>query len=183
MLNRVIFYFFLFATLPFISIGQEKPLRIELECQQGVEPYVSVPCGVYGALIMYPTLEENENSIVWTFMLVDVNFKPVWSVPYNIGKKLKFRHQELEEETLYLAFSKSGKTNEETNLQILRIELPTGNSSDLKATIEGRPQASQMKASRNAVVLGIEKSKGSANLIYFDFNTKNKNACAFYPKR
>lgn len=179
MLNRVLISFLLFVSIPFFSMGQDQPLRIELECQQGVEPYVSVPCGVYGALIMYPTLEENENSVVWTFMLVDVNFKLVWSVPYNIGKDLKFRHQELEEETLYLAFSKSGKTNEETNLQILRIELPTGKSSDLKATIEGRPQASQMKASRNAVVVGIEKSKGSANIIYFDFNTQTKTHVPF----
>lgn len=179
MLNRFLIFYSLFVALPLFVIGQEQPLRIELECQQGVEPYVSVPCGIYGALIMYPTLEENENSVVWTFMLVDVNFKPVWSVPYNIGKNLKFRHQELEEETLYLAFSKSGKTNEETNLQIVRIDLPTGILSDLKATIEGRPQASQMKASRNAVVLGIEKAKGSANIIYFDFNTETKTHVPF----
>ncbi|MDY0285990.1 MAG: hypothetical protein WC151_08090 [Bacteroidales bacterium] len=170
---------FVFVSLTATLYSQEQPLRIEFECDPGVEPYVEVPCGIYGVTVFYPTLEELDDYTTWKFILLDVNLKPIWTIPYKISNNLKFRHSGIEENKLYLAFSKSGKTNEETNLQVLRIDLKNGNITDQKASIEGRPGKSAMTISRNAVLIGVEKSKGSASLLFLDFNTMTQSILPF----
>ncbi len=178
-INKVTYIFILFLSVSFVSLAQQQPLRIEFESNEGAEPYVAVPCGIYGALTFYPTLTKNENTVTWDFLLLDVNFKAVWSVSWPIGKELKFRHEERNDAIIYLAFTKSGKTKDEMNLQILRIDLKTGKFTEQTTVIEGRPQRSVMKTSLNAVVVGVEKSKGKANLLFLDFNTMNTSQLPF----
>ncbi len=173
----IILFFLIIISTPLWS--QDQPLRIEFESEQGVEPYVGIPCGIYGVLTIFPTMDERDLVVNWKFILLDVNLKPVWSKVYEIGKELKFRHDAREKEVLYLSFSKSGKTKDEINLQLLRINLATGEITDQKATIEGRPQSSAMAIHKNNAVIGIERSKGNANLLFLDFNTMTKSALPF----
>lgn len=183
MLDNMKRHFYILFCLLFAVNGalfsQDQPLRIEFESDPGIEPYVGIPCGIYGVLTLYPTLDEKENVVDWKFVLLDVNFKPVWTKAWEIGKELKFRHEDREDNILYIAFSKSGKTKDEVNMQVLRIDLTTSDFFDQKVTIEGRPQSSSMAISKNNVLLGVERSKGNANLICLDFNTGEKPSIPF----
>jgi len=176
---KILLSLFLVALSGMAMGQQDKPLRVEFECDPGVEPYVAVPCGIYGVLAIYPTMEEVDNALIWEFLLMDVNFKPVWRRNFNIGEELKFRHDAQNENILYLAFSKSGKIKDEINLQVLRIDLTTADIKEMKTTIAGRPQKSAMEISRNIVVIGVERSKGNANLLYLDFNTMVQSQLPF----
>ncbi|PIE88397.1 MAG: hypothetical protein CSA04_02095, partial [Bacteroidetes bacterium] len=107
----------------------------------------------------------------WEIVLLDVNFKPVWSTPYQMEEGLTFQTYERNDKIAYLTFSKKGKSKTGNNLRILRVNLSKGEVRDQATLVEGRIAQTLMAVNQNNVVIGVEREKEKPLLLYFDFNT------------
>ncbi len=118
-MKRFLYILFFLLSSTFYAIGQDRPLRAEIEVPDGFSS-VEVRSLENHYVLAYSTLSENVKGMhVRLFFLFDQNLKMVWAERFPVHADYTLTSHVLKEDTLTLIFRGDGKLSSVMQLKIL----------------------------------------------------------------
>ncbi|MFU8844630.1 MAG: hypothetical protein ACNA7V_12585, partial [Bacteroidales bacterium] len=110
------------------ALSQNDPLlRIEIETKTDDAQYRVIPCNQEGAILLYPTTNEEEEYKFWIALFYDRFLQEVWMKNIPLFRNMKFHDYLVDHEFVYLFFYISDqKKTDMYNFQLARIHMKDG---------------------------------------------------------
>jgi len=121
------------------------PLRLELNASLDEDTYKLIPCAKTGVLVFYQGEKSKDKGTWWHFALFNTQLQEQWILDTLLVKDIEYVNYKMYQDYAYLMFYKSEREKEETNLQIMRIDM-----------IEGFVKIQDFVASEKSIITGFE---------------------------
>jgi len=147
------------------------PLRLEIAAPNGSDPFNYVTAGRNGVCIFYPTINESgKDSINWSFVMVDEQFKEVWRKQVPLHKDVTYLKSVKTRDAIYLLFHDT-KRNKDGNILVLMIIPRLQVITEHKGVIPEKAEVVDFEISNTFAFVGFNNRKGQPGIIGFSLVT------------
>ena len=151
---KKLFICLFFLLLPFLSISQDKPLRVEIEAKYNSDSYVIIPFGENGVILFFQSTESiDKTNHKWYFTLYDTDFKEVWTKEQAVNKGFRFMFFDYSEQYLYLYLENKYSSGSKGNFQILKIDVVNSSISTFNSEISKKSTITGFKVINDVAML------------------------------
>ena len=151
---KKLFICLFFLLLPFLSISQDKPLRVEIEAKYNSDSYVIIPFGENGVILFFPSNENiDKTNQKWYFTLYDTDFKEVWTKEQAVNKGFRFMFFDYSNQFLYLYLENKYSSGSKENFQILKIDVVNSSISTFNSEISRKSTITGFKVINDVAML------------------------------
>ncbi|HOT89319.1 MAG TPA: hypothetical protein PLC59_09235 [Bacteroidales bacterium] len=151
---KKLFICLFFLLLPFLSISQDKPLRVEIEAKYNSDSYVIIPFGENGVILFSPSNENiDKTNQKWYFTLYDTDFKEVWTKEQAVNKGFRFMFFDYSDQYLYIYLENKYSSSSKGNFQILKIDVVNSSISTFNSEISKKSTITGFKVINDVAML------------------------------
>ena len=151
---KKLFICLFFLLLPFLSISQDKPLRVEIEAKYNSDSYVIIPFGENGVILFFQSTESiDKTNHKWYFTLYDTDFKEVWTKEQAVNKGFRFMFFDYSEQYLYIYLENKYSSGSKGNFQILKIDVVNSSISTFNSEISKKSTITGFKVINDVAML------------------------------
>ena len=151
---KKLFICLFFLLLPFLSISQDKPLRVEIEAKYNSDSYVIIPFGENGVILFFQSTESiDKTNHKWYFTLYDTDFKEVWTKEQAVNKGFRFMFFDYSDQFLYLYLENKYSSGSKGNFQILKIDVVNSSISTFNSEISKKSTITGFKVINDVAML------------------------------
>jgi len=151
---KKLFICLFFLLLPFLSISQDKPLRVEIEAKYNSDSYVIIPFGENGVILFFPSNENiDKTNQKWYFTLYDTDFKEVWTKEQAVNKGFRFMFFDYSDQYLYIYLENKYSSSSKGNFQILKIDVVNSSISTFNSEISKKSTITGFKVINDVAML------------------------------
>ena len=151
---KKLFICLFFLLLPFLSISQDKPLRVEIEAKYNSDSYVIIPFGENGVILFFQSTESiDKTNHKWYFTLYDTDFKEVWTKEQAVNKGFRFMFFDYSDQYLYIYLENKYSSSSKGNFQILKIDVVNSSISTFNSEISKKSTITGFKVINDVAML------------------------------
>lgn len=151
---KKLFICLFFLLLPFLSISQDKPLRVEIEAKYNSDSYVIIPFGENGVILFFQSTESiDKTNHKWYFTLYDTDFKEVWTKEQAVNKGFRFMFFDYSDQYLYIYLENKYSSGSKGNFQILKIDVVNSSISTFNSEISKKSTITGFKVINDVAML------------------------------
>lgn len=149
------------------SFAQDRPIRLELPAKSGYAPFNTIACGEQGVLLFYPTIAETgQDSISWSFSLLDTDLKEVWRKQIHLREDVSFLKGVVHNKCVYLLFHDTRKDLAE-NITVLMVYPTLRLITEHKGSIPQRSEVVHFDIFNDHAFMAYNGRKGAAGVAAF----------------
>lgn len=158
-----------------------RPMRLEFQVSQDERPYLIIPIGSKGILLIYKTLDENTgNKQKWVFSQYDVNFKKGWTQEFVPGTESAFKADLLRNGILSMLFTPTERKGNNPQYSLVSIDISKGTLTSQSGVIPEKASFNIMEIQGQSCLMGFTNGSKQAQFLLVDM--KSGKTATFLPE-